>query len=465
MPENPAEDVTGTIVFLDEPELTYDDFYRLYGPGPPVDDEGNWITAAAQVDSTTNAVHTGAMIALIPAVEDLQRLVLSGGEASDQLHLTLVYLGDAVDIDDESRIDLLANVQTIIDDFAGPVVGHVFGLAVFNPLGEEPCVVMLVGSPGEVPELTGVITPLDEAHDAAIWAAEEAGVDTAMSKRPWVPHITLAYFVDEMSTEVLDSLNVNDLAGQRVGSVTFDRLRVAFGGEIHDFNIAPIVASAFHNPGKHNQKDHGRGGGGGKDTPGADKSDGGDGGGGGGGGAPATGAAAHEACPVKSDDPDLSTGERAALTSYQGEGYVAINDGLRNPPPTPVVKAEIDALDSAMSRSVLAEDIQVERGVLVGSHSFGDAWSGDMTGGTFTERGFMSTTSSSQVAGEQFSNPMSRSSARIVMTVPAGTSAIDMGHSVSEAEILLDRGTSWRITSDTGPGRGRVIEMELIPSG
>ena len=37
---------------------------------------------------------SGAMIALMPTVADAERLAIEGGEAADQLHLTLYYLGD-----------------------------------------------------------------------------------------------------------------------------------------------------------------------------------------------------------------------------------------------------------------------------------------------------------------------------------------------------------------------------------
>lgn len=219
MPDDPTDDVAGTIVFLDEPELAYDDFYRLYGPGPPVTDEGEWAFVAA-----ASVPHIGAMIALVPSVDDAQRLVVEGGELLEELHLTLVYLGEAADIDDDSRDQLLQRVRSFVDDVTGPIVGNAFSIAMFNPTGDEPCVVMLVGG--------GEGFPLDDVHEAAIWAAEESSIDTSLSKRPWIPHITLMY-VNDGDGWVRDISEIE----QRVGPIVFDRVRVAFGGEIHDFSF------------------------------------------------------------------------------------------------------------------------------------------------------------------------------------------------------------------------------------
>lgn len=226
-PKTPAWATTepGAIVFLDEFEdgLTEEEIYALFSPGPPLDDEGN-LVAAANVDATTGEIHTGAMIALVPSTTDAQRLVVEGGELLEQLHLTLVYLGEAADIDDDSRDQLLQRVRSFVDDVTGPIVGNAFGIAAFNPTGDEPCVVMLVGSSEGF--------PLDDVHEAAIWAAEESSIDTSLSKRPWIPHITLMY-VNDGDGWVRDM----DEIEQRVGPIVFDRIRVAFGGEIHDFSF------------------------------------------------------------------------------------------------------------------------------------------------------------------------------------------------------------------------------------
>jgi 2'-5' RNA ligase len=223
------------IVFLKEPEMTTDDFYRIYGPGPPVSDEGailldDTLTAAAGVDHRTGEVHAGAMIALIPCAEDAERLVLDGGEPLDQLHMTLVYLGDAADIPSDARLRLLDAIGRISREQI-EITGNAFSINVFSPTGEfaEPCIV--VGLGGD--DLEGI-------NDVAVEAADDAGIDTSLSKRPWIPHITLTYLEDD-DVEALSHLDVLGYAGQRMGEVLFDRIRVAFGGEIHDFSLTSLT--------------------------------------------------------------------------------------------------------------------------------------------------------------------------------------------------------------------------------
>lgn len=223
----------GSIFFIDEPTdgYTLDEIYNLLGPGTRVDDEGEVIVedetlTAAAIDSTTGEVHTGAMIALVPAIADAERFVLSSGEPLDQLHMTLVYLGEAADISSESRLNLLDNVAQWAK--AQPsIIATAFSVNVFNPMGDEPCIV--IGFGGD---------QLSSHNDEAIEAAEIAGIDTSLSKRPWIPHITLAYYDFAPDFTLTDIL---ELAGQRMGDVTFDRIRVTFGGEIHDFTLTSIT--------------------------------------------------------------------------------------------------------------------------------------------------------------------------------------------------------------------------------
>ncbi len=227
--DDPADDpkTNRSLTFLPEPELTTDDFYALFGPGPPVSEDGQIIPEEdVIVAAATPEEHTGAMIALVPSAEDATRLALGGGEPLDQLHLTLVYLGEAADIDGESRVILLDTIAQIADE-APPIIGNGFGLAVFNPLGDEPCLVLMVGSGGDVTNIA-----LDDVHNAAISAAEESAIDTSLSKSPWIPHVTLAYFMSQPSL-----VDIGDVAEQRMGEIRFDRIRVALGNEVHDFML------------------------------------------------------------------------------------------------------------------------------------------------------------------------------------------------------------------------------------
>jgi hypothetical protein len=43
-------------------------------------------------------MHTSGMIALIPSETDLDRLALPDGEPREEIHMTMWYLGDVIDI-------------------------------------------------------------------------------------------------------------------------------------------------------------------------------------------------------------------------------------------------------------------------------------------------------------------------------------------------------------------------------
>lgn len=202
-----------------------------------------WISPPDAVTAAAD-VHTGAMIALVPAGEYLSDLTVPGGEPEDQLHLTLVYLGDAVDFGDQERQDIRDGIAHLADH--QPIVeGDLFGVAMFNPLGDEPCIVMLCG---------GEMIP-----DVCMSACEEldrADIMYPELRMPFIPHITLMY-IDPSARPIT---GITEFA-EKTGPIVFDRLRVAFGGEVNDYPLnESIVADAFHLAGQHNQQTHGRGG-------------------------------------------------------------------------------------------------------------------------------------------------------------------------------------------------------------
>jgi 2'-5' RNA ligase len=213
---------------------------------PKHEDDG--VTAAVNLNAD-GTEHTGAMIALLPVGDRLDDLSVGDGEPPEQLHLTLVYLGDAVDFDEQERQD----IRDGIAELAGrqPVIeAEAFGVSVFNPLGDEPCLVLVMG--GE---------PLGDVQASAAAVLDEAEVAYAEPRLPWIPHVTLAYWDDPLPG---DSIEIGEVAQGRMGPLRFDRLRVAFGGEVTDYDLnESMLASApwpFHLAGQHDQRSHGRGG-------------------------------------------------------------------------------------------------------------------------------------------------------------------------------------------------------------
>lgn len=163
--------------------------------------------------------HSGAMIALVPSREDAERLAdaddgAEGALPVDELHVTLAYLGKAASFGPDARADVMNRVRAAFRGL-GPVEARGFNIALFNPGGEEPCIVLGMGGEG-----------LSEAHTAAGRALK--GIDYPDPHEPWCAHLTLAY--------TGDASRVEDYT-DRVGPVVFDRVRVAFGGEVFDLPL------------------------------------------------------------------------------------------------------------------------------------------------------------------------------------------------------------------------------------
>ena len=152
------------------------------------------LTAAAVPVSGS---YTGAMVALIPADDD----------ATD-----LLFLGDAVDLDDQTRADIVDQCRAVAAGW-DPVEADGFAISMFNPHGDDPCVVL--GLSG-----TDLAAFYDEVSEVVDASAEQ--------HRPWIPHVTLAY---------TDDVGLVPELTDRCGVVVFDRLRVAYGGEHIDIPL------------------------------------------------------------------------------------------------------------------------------------------------------------------------------------------------------------------------------------
>lgn len=190
-------------------------------PHPPV------MTAAAGDDND----HTsGGMIALMPTAEDATRLAVPGGEPAEELHLTLQFLGDDGSLfTPDERTGLLEELRMLSQDLP-PVVSKIFGIAHWNGGGDYPCWVWNVGNaPDEV-----ALEAVREMAEEAVWAT---ALDVPDQHSPWAAHICAEY---------TDDLSLAPELEQRLGPVTFDRIRVSFGDEDHDIPLTgdPITASA-----------------------------------------------------------------------------------------------------------------------------------------------------------------------------------------------------------------------------
>jgi SPP1 gp7 family putative phage head morphogenesis protein len=175
-----------------------------------------------------DAIHTGAMVALVPV--DPQVLALEDGEPVEELHLTLFYLGEAADIPPELQIAMLAEIGSrAANNWAGPIEATGFGAAIWNPTSDDPSLVLNVGDS----DLRSIRDDVQQGIINAPDNADGGRPDWTMvdQHEPWVPHVCLAY--DDPANLVAKM----PAALERVGPIEFDRVRVAFANETHDFKL------------------------------------------------------------------------------------------------------------------------------------------------------------------------------------------------------------------------------------
>uniref|UniRef100_A0AAU7GWQ5 Portal protein n=1 Tax=Streptomyces phage Geonosis TaxID=3158856 RepID=A0AAU7GWQ5_9CAUD len=180
-------------------------------------------TASMDQDDDLSAaadVHTGAMIALLPSAADAERMAFEGGEAPDQLHVTLAYLGDAADWSEAQRVNLI-NAVGRAASWLSPVQARAFGVARWNSSGPEPVWVWNIGDDQDDSSVR-----LSEVHHEVNYQVADLGYELPVNFTPWSPHVTATYGAADQAD--LDN---------GTGPVRFDRIRIVFGGEATDFPL------------------------------------------------------------------------------------------------------------------------------------------------------------------------------------------------------------------------------------
>ena len=173
------------------------------GAAPPVSASGDVAQAKA----------TGGIIALFPRDAEAQMLVVPGGAAAAQLHLTLVDFGQ--DVRGWPQDELLRRLGDLAAAHPNPVQASVFGHGVLNPNG-RPASAATIYIVGDSPDLTTLreqaltlsaqLVPLPAQHD------------------PWIAHITAAYGSPEAVLSYF-------------GPVVFDRIGVIWAGDATYFPL------------------------------------------------------------------------------------------------------------------------------------------------------------------------------------------------------------------------------------
>jgi HK97 family phage portal protein len=177
------------------------------------------LNGKAMSDTTSTAPqHTGIMVAFYLPPEVSQQLALKGGEAPEELHLTLGYLGDSTEMDPDTEIDLYETVKDFADR-QEPLTGQISGIGLFLNTDEGADTNAFYAS-FDSPDLPDFRADLIEQ-------LQEAGIPILLN-HGFTPHITLQYVA---AGKPLPATSVP------VTDVTFDRVTVKWGDNRVDFPL------------------------------------------------------------------------------------------------------------------------------------------------------------------------------------------------------------------------------------
>jgi hypothetical protein len=181
------------------------------------------VIAAASGTGGEPGAHTGGMVALVPTAESAVQLAVAGGLPAGELHVTLCYLGDDVTGWPPEITAAVNNTAETTSGFTGPLTLQVFAWSQFNPNGgpggQEPCMVYQFSGDGDYTKVAALAGTTQQGMKEAIG---EAFFPEQYAR--FEPHLTAGY-------------GISPTALSYTGPVTFDRLRVALGGNITDYPL------------------------------------------------------------------------------------------------------------------------------------------------------------------------------------------------------------------------------------
>jgi 2'-5' RNA ligase len=177
---------------------------------------------------------SGGMIALMPTAADAKRLALAGGEASADLHLTLMFLGDDGSAFDHDARNLIVDSLRPIAQSLDPLTLKIFGVAHWNGNTASASWVWNVGDQKD-PEALDPAPCVDEIQDLVEDTVEILDLGVPEQHSPWCAHICAAYTKDVTLVKELE---------KRLGVVTFDRIRVTFGQDATDIPLTKAITAA-----------------------------------------------------------------------------------------------------------------------------------------------------------------------------------------------------------------------------
>lgn len=196
---------------------------------------------------------------------------------------------------------------------------------------------------------------------------------------------------------------------------------------------------------------------------------------------PLTGAAAHAIVPKGLfKRGSMTPQQRRALKTYESGWFIVIQALLRRDlwgdPDYKDEERDVGLIDSAMDESVLPQSIQAWRGLFNARTLFKDHLDRDLTGFTWEELGYSSTTTNESITrvfitgtNEPGAKPVP-DSVKMRVTIAAGVRALETSTNTKgseangpQAEITLQRGLIWRVVRDNGidPEGVRHLEVEV----
>jgi hypothetical protein len=171
--------------------------------------------------------------------------------------------------------------------------------------------------------------------------------------------------------------------------------------------------------------------------------------------------------------------QREALKIYETGWFVVINNRLREQK-RDVLEDAIDRkdeqtivlIDEAMAQSALPEPIQVWRGLFGAESIFGDSFEHDLSGFSWEDRGYGSTTTNEDVVdfftGRYGGKAPAPNSVKLKVTVSAGVQALQTSSHTkgskengAQAEITLQHDLVWKVTKDNGLDSNGVRQLEV----
>jgi hypothetical protein len=158
--------------------------------------------------------------------------------------------------------------------------------------------------------------------------------------------------------------------------------------------------------------------------------------------------------------------QRQGVNQYTGSWYRSINIFLRtghapDPENLDTIRTYISGLDSAMKASKMEQEALVWRSVHNAQMIFGDRLKNDLTGLEWGEESFVSTSALRERTKLFLAGPTAKNRVQMRILVPAGTHAVEASGTSTEAELLIDRKTRFRVVRDNGIDENGIRQIDV----